>query len=82
MGLKKLAARVAEYQQRLDAGRARKIEPAHVEKVLGKLRRKEAELLSRLAAEDDAAERADLERKVRVAREHISRAEWLLGEIA
>jgi len=82
MGLKKLAAKVAEYQKRLEAGKAQKIEPEHVEKVLDKLRRKEADLLSRMATETDADERAELDRKLRVAREHISRAEWLIGEIS
>lgn len=81
MGLKKLAEKVAEYQQRLEAGKARRIAPEHVEKVLDKLRRKEADLLARIAAEPDAEERADLERKLRVAREHIARAEWLRGEV-
>ncbi|RBI83993.1 hypothetical protein DRV85_13310 [Rhodosalinus halophilus] len=81
MGLKKLAEKVAEYQQRLEAGKAQRIAPEHVEKVLDKLRRKEADLLARIAAEPDAEERADLDRKLRVAREHISRAEWLLREV-
>jgi hypothetical protein len=81
MGLKKLAEKVEEYQQRLKAGRAHRIEPEHVEKVLDKLRRKEADLLVRIGTEPDAEERADLERKLGVAREHIARAEWLLTEM-
>jgi predicted nucleic acid-binding Zn-ribbon protein len=82
MGLKKLAGKLADYQERLEAGKARTIEPAHVEKVLDKLRRKEADLLYRIAAETDGEERADLERKLGVAREHVSRAEWLLAELS
>jgi hypothetical protein len=81
MGLKKLAAKVAEYQERLAAGHAKKIEPEHVKQVLDKLRRKEADLLVRLATETDEAERADVERKLHVAREHIERAEWLRREL-
>lgn len=82
MGLRKLAQKVADYQQRLEAGKARTIEPEHVEKVLDKLRRKEAELLARITAEGDPDERADLDRKLRVAREHIERANWLLSELS
>lgn len=82
MGLKKLAERLADYQERLEAGKARSIEPGHVEKVLDKLHRKEADLLSRLATETDPDERAGLEHKLRVAREHIVRAEWLLAELS
>jgi len=82
MGLGKLAQKVADYQERLEAGKARTIEPRHVEKVLDKLRRKEAELLARIASETDQDERADLDRKLRVAREHIDRATWLLAEVS
>jgi len=82
MGLKKLADKVAEYQQRLAAGQAKKIEPELVEHVLDKLRRKEADLLADLASETDDAEREELEHKLKVAREHIKRAEWLQRELA
>jgi hypothetical protein len=82
MELKKLAEKVADYQLRLQAGKARRIRPEHVEKVLDKLRRKEAELVSRCAAEREQAARCELARKLRIAREHIARAEWLLREIA
>lgn len=82
MGLKKLAAKLAEYQERVASGDARKIEPEHVQQVLDKLRRKEADILSRLVAETNEAEREDLERRLQVAREHIERAEWLRRELA
>ena len=82
MGLKKLARKVAAYQERVEAGKARTIGPGDVGKVLDKLRRKEAELVARIAAETDGEERADLDRKLRVAREHIRRAEWLLAELS
>jgi hypothetical protein len=82
MGLRKLAQKVADYQKRLEAGKARTIEPEHVEKVLDKLRRKEAELLARIVTEADPEARADLDRKLRVAREHIERAKWLLAEMS
>lgn len=82
MGLKKLAAKVADYQERLASGHAKKIEPEHVQQVLDKLRRKEAELLARLATETNGGKREELEQKVSVARTHIERAEWLQRELA
>jgi len=82
MRLKKLAAKVAEYQDRLAAGHASKIEPEHVERVLEKLRRKEADLRARFASDPVDAECEDLQHKLKVAREHIERAEWLRRELA
>ncbi len=81
MGLKKLAAKVAEYNDRLDSGKASKIKPDHVRRVLQKLRKKELSLTEELAGARDEEAKARLERKLEVAREHVARAEWLLGEI-
>ncbi len=81
MGLKKLAAKVEEYKERLESGKASKIKPKHVEKVLDKLRRKSADLEAEMARATSDEERARLERKMRVARTHTERAEWLLKEI-
>lgn len=81
MGLKKLAAKVAEYNERLERGKARKIKPDHVRKVLRKLREKEADLVAELAEVDDPNKIKRLNYKISIAREHISRAEWLLSEI-
>lgn len=81
MGLKKLAAKVAEYNARLEQGKAREIKPSHVRKALSKLQQKAAELETDLAATTDKDRRARLERKLRIAREHVARAEWLLKEI-
>lgn len=82
MGLRKLAQKVADYQKRLEAGKAHTIEVEHVEKVLDKLHRKEADLLAQIVTESDSKARAELERKLRVAREHIERAKWLLAEMS
>ena len=81
MGLKKLAAKVADYNARLESGKAGKIKPDHVKKVLEKLRKKSAELETEIASapSDDARER--LEKKLSVARAQIERAEWLLTEV-
>lgn len=81
MGVKKLAVKVAEYHERLKGGKANKIKPRHVEKVLGKLRSKETALraeLDKVASED---RKKRLQHKLEIAQEHISRAEFLLAEI-
>lgn len=81
MGLKKLAAKVVEYNERLEDGKASKIKPRHVEKVLAKLRAKAGELEADIAAARSDDKKARLEGKLGVARQHIERAEWLLKEL-
>ena len=82
MGVKKLAEKVEEYNARLESGKASKIKPGHVEKVLQKLRVKAAELEAEIAAAPSADKKARLEGKHAIARTHIARAEWLLKELA
>ncbi|SHG78141.1 hypothetical protein [Marivita hallyeonensis] len=82
MGLKKLAAKVVDYNERLEGGKASKIKPRHVAKVLEKLRAKEAELEAEIASTTSPEKTARLEGKLGVARTHIERAEWLLNEIS
>jgi cell division protein FtsB len=81
MGLKKLAAKVAEYKERLESGKAHKIKPGHVEKVLEKLRKKSTELEAEIASAHSSEKRARLEKKLKVARSQEARAEWLLKEL-
>ncbi len=81
MGLKNLAAKVMDYNQRLESGKASKIKPRHVEKVLQKLRAKSAALETEIAATKSPDKKARLEGKLKVARTHIERAEWLLKEL-
>ncbi|MDJ0639420.1 MAG: hypothetical protein QNJ20_11340 [Paracoccaceae bacterium] len=81
MGLKNLAAKVAEYDKRLENGKASKIKPSHVEKVLEKLRNKSDELGEEIASASSPQKRARLERKLEVAMAQQERAEWLLNEI-
>ncbi len=81
MGLKKLAEKVAEYNERLESGKASKIKPSHVEKVLEKLRKKSFELEAEIASAHSPEKRARLEKKLSVARAQIERAEWLLNEL-
>lgn len=81
MGLKKLAAKVADYNERLKSGKASKIKPDHVKKVLEKLRSKSVELEAELALARSPEKRSRLERKLEVARAQEERAEWLLKEL-
>lgn len=81
MGLRKLAAKVADYNERLKNGKASKIKPGHVKKVLEKLRSKSAELEVEIAAAHSPEKRARLEKKLDVARAQVERAEWLLNAL-
>lgn len=81
MGLKKLAEKVADYNERLERGAVNKIKPSHVRKVLEKLNRKAAELEEDIASAESEEKKARLAVKRDVARQHIERAEWLLKEI-
>ncbi len=82
MGLKRLAEKVAEYDERLERGKASQIKPSHVTKVLEKLRKKRAELEAEIATTKSADKKDRLKRKLGIACEQIERAEWLLGEIS
>ncbi len=81
MGLKKLAAKLLEYNKRLESGKADEIKHAHLVKVLDKLRAKEAELEADLAKTKSEQKRSRLERKLVVAHEQLARAKWLMDEI-
>ncbi|NIY95257.1 MAG: hypothetical protein HWE37_02205 [Rhodobacteraceae bacterium] len=81
MGLKKLAARLAEYRERQEAGRVREIRPEHVERILEKLTRKEASLGEEMAETSDPEKRTRLEQKRKIALEQIARAEWLMAQV-
>ncbi|MBT8456968.1 MAG: hypothetical protein HKO95_07820 [Rhodobacteraceae bacterium] len=82
MGLKKLAAKVDEYNDRLEGGKASKIKPSHVEKVLEKLQKKSDELEAEIASATSAEKKARLERKLGIAKTHLERADWLLKELS
>jgi hypothetical protein len=81
MGLKKLAAKVADYNERLESGKASKIKPHHVDEVLRKLRAKSTKLEVEISAARSPDKRARLEDKLQIARAHIERGEWLLKEL-
>lgn len=81
MGLKKLAAKMEDYNERLESGKASKIKPRDVEKVLQKLRSKSTDLEAEIASTASADKKARLEGKLQIAHAQIERAEWLLKEL-
>lgn len=81
MGLKKLAEKLSDYNARVERGKAGKIQKSHVEKVIGKLQWKVSQLDAEIASEDNKDKKARLQRKLGVAREHLTRAEWLIRQI-
>lgn len=81
MGLKKLARKVDDYNARLEEGKADRIKPGHVHKVLEKLRRKVAELEAAMNEAETSEEKARIDGKLGIARTHVERAEWLLREL-
>lgn len=81
MALKKLAEKLAEYNSRLEAGKAEKIKSSHVQKVLKKLRKKATDLEAEIDAEKNSDRKSRLVRKLGTAQESVKRAEWLLREI-
>jgi thioredoxin reductase len=81
MGVKQLAEKVAEYNDRLEQGKVEKIKPDHVKKVQKKLQKKTAELEAEIAATGNEDKKVRLKRKLAIAREHAERAEWLLDKI-
>jgi len=81
MGLNKLAEKVVSYNERLERGKAEKIKPDHVKKVLKKLRNKTADLEAEIDSAKNKDKKVRLNRKLEIAREHVDRAEWLLREI-
>ncbi|WP_170610265.1 hypothetical protein, partial [Ruegeria arenilitoris] len=64
MALKKLAEKMAEYNSRLEAGKAEKIKSSHVQRVLKKLRKKATDLEAEIHVEKNPDRKARLVRKL------------------
>lgn len=80
MGLKNLTRKVDEYNDRLSSGKAEQIKPRHVENVLEKLQAREKSLIERIEESDNPSRIGRLERKLKIARQQVKRAEWLLEQ--
>ena len=81
MGLGKISEKLDDYFSRLEGGKAKKIKPKHVEKVIAKLHTKEGLLREELRDAKKASKRERLKNKLATAREQIERAEWLLEKV-
>jgi len=81
MGLAKIGEKLDKYFSRLEDGKAAKIKPSHVEKVIAKLRAKKSLLQQDINTAAKPSQKERLERKLSVAEDQIARAEWLLDKI-
>ena len=81
MAFRKIIAKLDDYYERLDKGKAGKIKPDHVRRVIAKLIAKKEEIAEELARTDSKSKKERLERKLMIAQEHLKRAEWLAGKI-
>ena len=81
MGLESAIEKLDKYFKRLDKGKARKIKPDHIEKIILKLEKKAALLRSEHAETDKDSNKHRLERKLELIEEQQDRARWLLDKI-
>lgn len=82
MPLTKAIEKLKKYYGRLEAGKAKKIKPSHVAKVIDKLLENERSLLEQIATTKKAAKKTRLEQKLATTRKQLGRAQWLLDEIS
>lgn len=81
MALKKSIAKLDHYFDRLKRKKADKIKPAHVEKMLEKLKAKRSDLLAEIETAKKPAKKERLSAKLDIVHEQIKRAKWLKQQI-
>lgn len=81
MTLSKHVEKLDKYYKRLDTGKAQKIKPEHVEKVIRKLKLKEEQLLEEERETQKPSKKERLRRKAEIVLEQKKRAEWLLEQV-
>jgi len=81
MGLESTVEKLDKYYKRLKKGKAYKIKPTHVERVIHKLEAKARILQAELAETDKETKKQRLERKLELVREQQGRARWLETKI-
>lgn len=82
MGLESAIAKLDKYFKRLKKGKAQKIKPGHITKVLGKLEAKERILKTELSDTEKADKKKRLNQKLALVQEQQERARWLQKEIS
>lgn len=81
MGLTKINEKLESYFSRLEDGKATKIKPSHVQKVIAKLQAKQMLLKEEIHDTEKASKKERLESKLSTVCAQIERAEWLLKKI-
>lgn len=82
MALETTIEKLDKYYDRLEKGKVQKIKPDHVRKVTRKLKAKEAILLAEIEETAKASKVERLDRKLKLVREQLDRAQWLLDKIS
>lgn len=81
MGLESAVDKLDKYFKRLEKGKARKIKPSHVERVVRKLESKARLLRAELNDTEKDSKKRRLERKLEMVQEQRDRARWLESKI-
>ena len=81
MGLEKITEKLDKYFSRLERGKATKIKPAHVEKMIAKLHTKQELLKDEARQAEKPSKKNRLENKLSTVHKQIERAEWLLEKV-
>ena len=79
--MNKTEEKLQKYRERLENGKAHKIKPKHVQKMINKLKTKEADIEEDLKTVSKPEKRERLNTKLLTIRHRIEQAEWLLGQI-
>lgn len=82
MGLENTIEKLDKYFGRLKKGKAQKIKPDHVERVIRKLEAKAEVLRAELAETEKESKRDRLQQKLEMVRVQQDRARWLQKEIS
>ena len=81
MKLKHSIEKLDAYLERLENGKAQKIDPDHVDKVIRKLTRKREEVMADLSEATKPSKKERLVQKCATLDAQIERARWLLDQI-
>lgn len=81
MGLDSAIEKLGKYVKRLEEGKAKKIKPSHVEKIIRKLESKDKSLREEIAETEKPEKKQRLEKKLQTVQDQKNRADWLLQEI-
>lgn len=81
MGLESAVEKLDKYYGRLEQGKAQKIKPSHVDKILSKLEKKARLLQDEFDAASKPSKRDRLALKLDMVREQQARARWLKDKV-